>query len=285
MSIPDPGSWFLPIPDPGSKNSNKRKGWKKFVVNFLCTVATNFTKLEIILVLKCRRKKNRPIYKELENFLPKKLSLSSQKYGLGIRDLGSGKNLVRIPESKRHRITDPDHCIFFLSAYYFLKVHLHHLLKIKSQKESQNSRNQGFSYHFCMMIEGSGSRSITLTDGSGSGRPKNMRIRWNRIRNTDLNWSEQTEFRARITSRKVYNTLKINLLFPVIKYYWYVIYIYKFCIMFLEPVRWRIRLSLKIISNFVISRHRCMTRKSPVLHYKCHLKMLPKVFKIQLFID
>jgi hypothetical protein len=50
--------------------------------------------------------------------------------------------------------------------------------KIKSQKESQNSRIQGFSYYFCMMIEGSGSGSragsgsIPLTSGSGSGRPK-----------------------------------------------------------------------------------------------------------------
>ncbi len=50
------------------------------------------------------------------------------------------------------------------SAYYFLKVHLH---------------------HFCMMIEGSGSGSIPLT--SGSGWPKNMWIRWIRIRNTGLN--------------------------------------------------------------------------------------------------
>jgi hypothetical protein len=30
------------------------------------------------------------------------------------------------------------------SAYYFLKVHLHHFSKIKSQKESQNRRNQVF---------------------------------------------------------------------------------------------------------------------------------------------
>jgi hypothetical protein len=29
MFILDPGSWFLPIPDPGSKNSYKREGWKK----------------------------------------------------------------------------------------------------------------------------------------------------------------------------------------------------------------------------------------------------------------
>ncbi len=65
-----------------------------------------------------------------------------------------------------------------------MKVHLHHFSKIKSQKESQNRRNQGFSYYFCMMIEGSGSGSIPLTSGFGSGRPKNMWIRWIRIRNT-----------------------------------------------------------------------------------------------------
>jgi hypothetical protein len=78
------------------------------------------------------------------------------------------------------------------SAYYFLKLHLHHFSKIKSQTESQNSRNPGFSfsYYFCRMIEGSGSGSragsgsgsIPLTNGSGSGRPKNMWIRWIRIR-------------------------------------------------------------------------------------------------------
>ncbi len=40
----------------------------------------------------------------------------------------------------------------------------------------QNSRNQGFSYKFWMMIEGSG--YIPLTSGTGSGRPKNMWIRF-----------------------------------------------------------------------------------------------------------
>jgi hypothetical protein len=73
------------------------------------------------------------------------------------------------------------------SAYYFLKVHLHHFSKIKSQKSHKIVRNQGFSYYFCMMIEGSeagaGSGYIPLTSGSGSGRPKNMWIRI-RISNT-----------------------------------------------------------------------------------------------------
>jgi hypothetical protein len=65
------------------------------------------------------------------------------------------------------------------SAYYFLKLNFHHFSKIKSQKESQNSKNKRFSYYFCMMIEGSGSGSRA---GSGSRRPKNMWIRWIRIR-------------------------------------------------------------------------------------------------------
>jgi hypothetical protein len=60
------------------------------------------------------------------------------------------------------------------SAYDFLKLHLHYFSKIKIQKESQNRKNQGFSYYFCMTIE-----------GSGSWRPKNTWIRI-RIRNTGL---------------------------------------------------------------------------------------------------
>jgi hypothetical protein len=50
--------------------------------------------------------------------------------------------------------------------------------------------NQGFSYYFCMLIEGSGSIPLTSGSGSGShGRPKNMWIRWIRIRNTAQNVS------------------------------------------------------------------------------------------------
>ncbi len=75
------------------------------------------------------------------------------------------------------RCQQKNNFLAIFSAYYFLKVHLHHFSKIKSLKESQNSRNQGFSYYFFMMIEGSG--SIPTTNGSGSGRAKNM---WIRIR-------------------------------------------------------------------------------------------------------
>ncbi len=110
MLILDPGSWFLSIPDPrsqildpGSKNSNKREGWKKISCHTLY-----LTKLKIILFLKCRRKKFGPIFKELLNFLPKRLSLSSQKYGFGIRD--PEKTYSRIQGSKRHWIPDLQHC-------------------------------------------------------------------------------------------------------------------------------------------------------------------------------
>ncbi len=67
---------------------------------------------------------------------------------------------------------------FLHITFWRYPVHLHHFSKIKSQKESDNSRNQDFSYYFCMMIEGSGSGaesgSIPLTSGSGSRRPKNQ---------------------------------------------------------------------------------------------------------------
>jgi hypothetical protein len=46
----------------------------------------------------------------------------------------------------------------------------------KGHKKSRNSRNQGFSYYFCLMMEVSG--AIPLTNGSGSGRPKIFRIRY-----------------------------------------------------------------------------------------------------------
>jgi hypothetical protein len=94
---------------------------------------------------------------------------------------GSGSCYFRsLPSRRKQKII-----IKSFSAYYFLKIHLNHFSKIKILKKSQHRRNRGFSYYFCLMIEGSG--SIPLASGSGSGRPKNMWIWWIRslIRNTD----------------------------------------------------------------------------------------------------
>jgi hypothetical protein len=63
-------------------------------------------------------KKFGTIFKELLIFLLKKLSLSSQKYGIGIRDPRSGIRKKPIPDpgssgQKGSRIPDPDpqHCL------------------------------------------------------------------------------------------------------------------------------------------------------------------------------
>jgi hypothetical protein len=62
--------------------------------------------LKIILFLK-QRKKFGLIFRELKNFLPKNLSPSVQKYGVGIMDPGSGKNLFRIPGPGVKKAADP----------------------------------------------------------------------------------------------------------------------------------------------------------------------------------
>ncbi len=75
-------------------------------------------------------------------------------------------------------IQDANKKYFFLIvfAYYFLKLHLHHSVKMKSRKKkSQNSRYKGFSYYISLMKEGS--ESLHLINGSGSARPKNVVIR------------------------------------------------------------------------------------------------------------
>jgi hypothetical protein len=72
--IPDLGS-RIPFP----KTGRKERGEKNFFV-------------------KHSRQKFGPNFKELWNFLPKKLSLSSQKYGFGIRDPRSGIRKKPIPD-------------------------------------------------------------------------------------------------------------------------------------------------------------------------------------------
>jgi hypothetical protein len=86
---------------------------------------------------------------------------------LRIRDI-----FVRIWIRGSIPLTDSDPAIFVSDLQdptkSFMLVHIHHFSKIKSHKE------QGFFPHFCLMLEGSGSEP--LTNGSGSGRPKNIWI-------------------------------------------------------------------------------------------------------------
>ncbi len=68
--ILEPDFYPSRISDPGSKNSNKRERWKKLVV-IPFYVATNFTKLEIILVFKCWKKNSGQFSKNYRTFYPK----------------------------------------------------------------------------------------------------------------------------------------------------------------------------------------------------------------------
>jgi hypothetical protein len=87
---------------------------------------------------------------------------------------------------------DPDLAIFITDLQDAKKTNFFCLLILSEgtfssclkDEKSQNSRNQGFSYYFCLMIEGSGAGdksvsgagfgSAPLTNGSGSRRPKNI---------------------------------------------------------------------------------------------------------------
>ncbi len=76
---------------------------------------------------------------------------------------------------------------FLLNTFW---RYIYTIFQRRKSKRVTKSRNQGFSYHFCMMIEGSGygagSGTIPLTNGSGSGRPK---IMWIRIRIRITAWN------------------------------------------------------------------------------------------------
>ncbi len=69
------------ISDPGSKNSNKREGWKKiFCHNFLCN--HKFHKIENYFSFEVLKKKIWENFQRILELFTQKLSQSSQKYGI-----------------------------------------------------------------------------------------------------------------------------------------------------------------------------------------------------------
>jgi hypothetical protein len=71
------------IPDP--KTAKKERGKKFFCHTCFCG-AHKFHKMLNYFIFELLKKKFGPNFKELYNFLPKKMSQSSQKYEFGIRD-------------------------------------------------------------------------------------------------------------------------------------------------------------------------------------------------------
>ncbi len=94
-----PGSWFLPNTDPGSriqKQQQKRGVKKKLAV--ITYVATNFTKLQIILVSSAEEKKIWANFQRIIELFTQQIVTKLSKIWI----LGSW-----IQGSKRHRIPDP----------------------------------------------------------------------------------------------------------------------------------------------------------------------------------
>ncbi len=115
MFIPDPDFYPFMIPDLGSRiqKQQQKRGVKKiWCHSFLCS--HKFHKIENNFSFEVLKKKIWPYFQRIIELIPKKLSLSSQKYGFGIRDPRSGKTYSgsRIEGSKKHWIPDPDpqHC-------------------------------------------------------------------------------------------------------------------------------------------------------------------------------
>ncbi len=145
MFIHDPGSWFLSISDPRSKNSTKRGGGQKFnVLPFF--VATNI--LEIV-----------------KNFIFEWVSKKNFTKKLGIILLFTHNFVIKLskiwvcytgPGSKRDRIPDPEHWLAHTIPIwaYLVQKHLATLSQIPKPDPQQcdsllsgsykNSKNSNF---------------------------------------------------------------------------------------------------------------------------------------------
>ncbi len=93
--IRNPGSWFLPIPDLGSKNSNKREGWKKICChNFLCS--HKFHKITNYFCFEVLKKKIWTNFQRIIEVFTQKIVTKLSK--IWIWDPGSGTREKPIPD-------------------------------------------------------------------------------------------------------------------------------------------------------------------------------------------
>ncbi len=105
LIILDPGSWFLPIPDPGSNKINKREGWKNTFFG-----SHRFHKIENYFIFKMHKKKIWASFQRfIELFTQKFVTHALKNMGLGseIRDPEKNLSLIRVQGSKRYWISDP----------------------------------------------------------------------------------------------------------------------------------------------------------------------------------
>ena len=101
-----PGSLIL---DLGSKNSNKREGWKKICChNFLCS--HKFHKIANYFSFEVLKKKIWANFQRILELFTQKIDTKLSK--IWIWDPGSGKNLFWIPDPGVKKAPDPDpqHC-------------------------------------------------------------------------------------------------------------------------------------------------------------------------------
>ncbi len=140
MFIPDPGSWFLPIPipDPRSKNSSKREGWKKICCHtFFCS--HKFHLIENYFIFEMLKKNIWANFQRIIKLFTQKIVTMLSK--LSVWDPGSGKNYSgsRIQGPKKYRIPDPQHCTepYIIRALSLLRViyrYSTHLKKVTASR-------------------------------------------------------------------------------------------------------------------------------------------------------
>ncbi len=92
------------IPDPGSKNSNKREGWKKIWWHtFLCS--HKFHKIVHYFSFEVLKKKICANFKRIIELFAQKIVTKLSK--VWVWDPGSGKNLFRIPDPGAKKAPNP----------------------------------------------------------------------------------------------------------------------------------------------------------------------------------